>query len=74
MVQWLRICAFPAGGASLVLGQGTKIPHALPCVNACACFVTKKKKKRESEMGITLIVGNHICAITQWTRGSDTTD
>ena len=65
----------------MVLGQGTKIPRALRCVHAYACFVTKKKKKkkerereREREMGITLIVGDHIRAVTQRTRGSDTTD
>ena len=28
MIQWLRLCAFNAGGKGLVPGQGTKMPHA----------------------------------------------
>ena len=28
VVQWLRLCADNAGGAHLIPGQGTKIPHA----------------------------------------------
>ena len=28
-VQWLRLCAFTVGGASLITGWGTKIPHAI---------------------------------------------
>ena len=28
-VQWLRLCASTAGGAGLIHGQGTKIPHAM---------------------------------------------
>ena len=27
-VQWLRLCAFTAGGTGSIPGQGTKIPHA----------------------------------------------
>ena len=36
VVQWLRLCAFNAAGAVLILGWETKIPLALQ----------KKKKKR----------------------------
>ena len=28
-IQWLRFCAFTAGGWVHVLGWGTKIPHAV---------------------------------------------
>ena len=28
VVQWLRLCASPPGGAGLIPGQGTKVPHA----------------------------------------------
>ena len=27
-VQWLRLCAYNAGGAGSIPGRGTKIPHA----------------------------------------------
>ena len=30
MLQWLRLRACTAGGTGLILGQGTKIPHAGP--------------------------------------------
>jgi len=30
-VQWLRLCASSAGVVGLILGQGTKIPHAAQC-------------------------------------------
>ena len=29
--QWLRLCAFTAGGMGSIPGQGTKIPHPLKC-------------------------------------------
>ena len=29
MIQWLRLLAPNAGGERLILGQGTKIPHAV---------------------------------------------
>ena len=29
MVQWLRLCASTTGGMGLILGQGTKILHAI---------------------------------------------
>ena len=29
MVPWLRLCTSNAGGAGLIPGQGTEIPHAL---------------------------------------------
>ena len=29
MVHWLRICASTSGSTGLILGQGTKIPHAM---------------------------------------------
>ena len=38
VVQWLRLCTSNAGGAGLIPGQGTKIPHAVVC--------SKKKKKK----------------------------
>ena len=28
-VQWLSLCAFTVGGAGLITGWGTKIPHAI---------------------------------------------
>ena len=28
VVQWVRICVLNAAGPGLILGQGTKIPHA----------------------------------------------
>ena len=31
VVQWLRLCASNAGGAGLIPGWGTKIPHAVQC-------------------------------------------
>ena len=37
-VQWLRLCASTAGATGLILGRGTKIPHATRCV-------AKKKEK-----------------------------
>ena len=36
-VQWLRLRASTAGGAGLIPGQGTKIPHAMQ---------SKKEKKK----------------------------
>ena len=38
--QWLRLRASNTGGMDLILGQGTKIPHAAPCSQ-------KKKKKNQ---------------------------
>ena len=29
MVQWLRVCTSNAGGMGSILGQETKIPHAM---------------------------------------------
>ena len=29
MVQWLRLCAFTAGGTVSIPGQGTKVPQAV---------------------------------------------
>ena len=31
VIQWLRLCISNAGGAGLILGQGTKIPYAEWC-------------------------------------------
>ena len=31
VVQWLRLCAPNAGGPGSILGQRTKIPHAMQC-------------------------------------------
>ena len=31
MIQWLRLCIAKVEGTSLVLGQITKIPHAMQC-------------------------------------------
>ena len=31
LVQWLTIRASPAGGAGLIPGWGTKIPHSVRC-------------------------------------------
>ena len=31
VVQWLGLCASTAGGEGSILGQGTKIPHAMCC-------------------------------------------
>ena len=31
VVQWLRLCASTAGGASVTLGGGTKILHPSQC-------------------------------------------
>ena len=42
MVQWLRLCTSSAGGAGLIPGQGTKIPHAVGC--------SKKKKKKNKKL------------------------
>ena len=36
VVQWLRLCAFTAGGVGLIPGQGNKISYA-----------TQPKKKKE---------------------------
>ena len=42
MVQWLRLCASPAGDTGSILSQGTKILQASWCYQ-------KKKKKKERE-------------------------
>ena len=39
-VQWLRLRTSTAGGAGLISGQGTKIPHA--------AWRGQKKKKKKS--------------------------
>ena len=31
VVQWLRVWASNAGGAGLIPGRGTKIPHGMQC-------------------------------------------
>ena len=54
MVQWLRPHASTAGGAGSILGQGTKIPHAVP--------QPEKKIKR----GDNLIIV--ICTTTKETK------
>ena len=38
MVQWLRLHASDAGGASVITGPGTEIPHAPSSwlINECA--------------------------------------
>ena len=43
VVQWLRLCAFNAAGAVLILGWETKIPLAL-----------KKKKKKKIKNHLSL--------------------
>ena len=44
VVQWSRLCAFTAGGAGLIPGQGTKIPTCCGMVRKNKD--TKEKKKR----------------------------
>ena len=41
VIQWLRLCSSNAGGAGLILSQGTKIPHAE--------WWSQKKKKRQAK-------------------------
>ena len=41
-VQWLRFCAPTAGGAGLITGEGTKIPHA--------AWHSQKKEKEKKEI------------------------
>ena len=41
VIQWLRLCSSNAGGAGLILSQGTKIPHAE--------WWSQKKKKKASK-------------------------
>ena len=43
-VQWLRLFTFNAGGVSLTLGLGIRIPHAKWCNEK-----EKKKKKGRKE-------------------------
>ena len=45
-VQWLRLCAPNAGGASWIPGLGNKIPHAA---------AKKKKKKKKLEKKKTVL-------------------
>ena len=40
-VQWLRLCAFTAGGVGLIPGQGNKISYA-----------TQPKKKKKKNYGV----------------------
>ena len=40
-IQWLRFCASNAEDVDLILGQGTKIPHA--------CHMVHQKKKKEKD-------------------------
>ena len=48
-VRWLRLCASTAGATDLILGWGTKIPHATRCGQ-------KKKKKRNMNDFCVLIL------------------
>ena len=48
-VQWLRLCASTAGATGLILGRGTKIPHATRCGQ-------KKKRKRNMNDFCVLIL------------------
>ena len=41
VIQWLRLCISNAGGAGLILSQGTKIPQAEWC--------SQKKSKQASK-------------------------
>ena len=42
-IQWLRLCDSNAEDVDLILGQGTKIPHA--------CHMVRPKKKKKKEQG-----------------------
>ena len=52
VVQWLRLCASTARGASSIPGWGTKIPHAAQ---------PKKKKKRDRSNCSVLCVCVCVC-------------
>ena len=45
MVHWLRFCTFNVGGAGLIPGQGTKIPHAVQHGRG-----EKKRKKKKKNL------------------------
>ena len=46
VVQWSRLCAFTAGGAGLIPGQGTKIPTCCGMVRKNKDTKEKKKKRQ----------------------------
>ena len=45
MVQWLRLRNSTAGGAGLIPGRGTKVPHAMQC--------GKEKKKNNLKYNLS---------------------
>ena len=54
MVQWLRLHASNAGGASSIPGRGTKIPHA-----TWRSQKIRKKKKKDCLLGYNPQVGKN---------------
>ena len=48
VIQWLRLCPSDAGGVGLVLGRGTKIPHAMQ-------HGQKQKNKRKQKKNPKLL-------------------
>ena len=45
MIQWLKFCASNAEDVDLILGQGTKIPHA--------CHMVCQKKREKNRAALT---------------------
>ena len=54
-VQWLRLCTPNTGGMGLILGQGTKIPHAT------WCGLKKKKRYHKGSQKTSCKLGEDIC-------------
>ena len=62
-VQWLRLCAYIAGGVGLIPGWGTNIPHAVRCGQK------KNHQKTKTVLRLKLRLSNTLYKLNEVTIG-----
>ena len=68
MVQWLRLCAFTAGGMSSITGWGTKIPHATQRGPKKQNKTKKQKSKNKTKKLAFKKIDFGASLVAQWLR------